>query len=198
MIVDRLSLRTAFEAYIKRQFADENFSTFLQLAQDRIFRDTRASENMINVALVPTSTLIDLPADYIDTREISYQNGSRRVVLRSIGRHVFGRSASLTGLPTVYSVVGRQVEVAPITLPTEFSLWYWQKLPQLVADDDTNIILTTYPYLYLYGLLIEGNVFIQDLQALELATGAYSTEVGQVNGAESRRRFGEAPVVGIG
>jgi hypothetical protein len=77
-------------------------------------------------------------------------------------------------------------------------LWYWQKLPQLVVDDDTNIILTTYPYLYLYGLLIEGNVFIQDLQALELATGAYSTEVGQVNGAESRRRFGEAPVVGIG
>ena len=198
MISDRLTLRTAFEAYIKRQFTDQDFSTFLQLAQDRIFRDTRASENLINAALVPTSTLLDLPLDYIDTRELSYMNGSRRVVLRSVGRHVFGRPASQTGLPTVYSVVGRQVEVAPKTLPAEFSLWYWQKLPQLVADTDTNIILTTYPYLYLYGLLIEGNVFIQDLQALELATGAYSTEVGQVNGAESRRRFGEAPIVGIG
>ena len=198
MITDRITLRTAFEAYIKRQFADQNFSTFLQLAQDRIFRDTRASENLINVALVPTSTLIDLPSDYIDTRELSYMNGSRRVVLRSIGRHVFGRVISQTGLPTAYSVVGQQVEVAPKTLPAEFSLWYWQKLPQLLVDTDTNIILTTYPYLYLYGLMIEGNVFIQDLQALELATGAYSTEVGQVNGAESRRRFGEAPVVGIG
>ena len=198
MISDRATLRTAFEAYIKRQFSDDNFGTMLQLTQDRIFRDTRASENLIEATLVPTSTLIDLPLDFIDLRELSYLNGSRRIVLRSVGRHVFGRVASQTGLPTAYSIVGAQVEVAPITLPADFTLWYWQKLPQMVADTDTNIILTTYPYLYLYGLLIEGNVFIQDLQAMEIGTTAYSTEVGQVNGAASRRRFGEAPVVGIG
>ena len=198
MIEDRQTLRAAFESYIKRQFSDDNFATFLQLTQDRIFRDTRASENLIETTLVPTSTLVDLPADFIDLRELSYLNGSRRIVLRSVGRHVFGRVASQTGLPTAYSIVGAQVEVAPITLPADFTLWYWQKLPQMIQDADTNIILTTYPYLYLYGLLIEGNVFIQDLQAMELAAAAYSTEVGQVNGAESRRRFGEAPVVGIG
>ena len=198
MIEDRATLRTAFESYIKRQFADSDFATFLQLTQDRIFRDTRASENVIEATLVPTSTLIDLPADFIDLRELSYMNGSRRIVLRSVGRHVFGRSASQTGLPTVYSIAGAQVEVAPTSLPADFSLWYWQKLPQLVQDLDTNIMLTTYPYLYLYGLLIEGNVFIQDLQAMEIGTTAYSTEVGQVNGAASRRRFGEAPVVGMG
>ena len=198
MISDRSTLQLAFQAYIKRQFPAEEFGTFLQITQDRIFRDIRPSETLIEATLVPTSTLIDLPSDYIDTRELSYMNGSRRIVLRSVGRHVFGRSASQTGLPTVYSIVGRQVEVAPITLPADFTLWYWQKLPQMLLDADTNIILTTYPYLYLYGLLIEGNVFIQDLQAMELATAAYGTEVGQVNGAESRRRFGEAPVVGIG
>lgn len=198
MISDRLSLQTAFQNYIKRQFSAENFDVFLQITQDRIFRDIRPSENLVETTLVPTTTLLDLPSDYIDTRELSYKNGARRIVLRSVGRHVFGRSASQTGLPTVYSIVGTQVEVAPITLPADFTLWYWQKLPQMTLDVDTNIILTTYPYLYLYGLLIEGNVFIQDLQAMELATAAYSTEVGQVNGAESRRRFGEAPVVGIG
>jgi len=198
MIEDRQTLEEAVNAYIKRTFAADIFSTILQITQDRIFRDIRPSETLIETTLAATGTLLDLPADYIDTRELSYMNGARRVVLRSVGRHVFGRSASITGLPTVYSVVGRQVEVAPTTLPADFTLWYWQKLPQLVADTDTNIILTTYPYLYLYGCLIEGNAFIQDIQARDISSQAYITEVQVVNGAEKKRRFGEAPLVGIG
>ena len=198
MIEDRQSLEVAVNSYIKRAFPDETFSTILQIAHDRIFRDVRPSETLIETTLVPTSTLIDLPLDYVDTRELSYKNGSNRVVLRSVGRHVLGRSASFTGLPTVYSVVGRQVEVAPISLPADFTLWYWQKLPQLVADDDTNIILTTYPYLYLYGCLVEGNSFIQDIQGRDIAIQSYGGEVQFVNASEKNRRFGEAPLVGMG
>ncbi len=196
MIEDRQTLRTAVEAYIKRTFTDDVFSTILQVAHDRIFRDIRPSETMIETTIVPTSTLLDLPSDYIDTRELSYLNGSRRVVLTSVGRHRFARSASQTGLPGVYSIVGVQAEVAPTTLPAEFTLWYWQKLPQLVADDDSNVILVTYPYLYLYGCLVEGNTFIQDVQIFELARTNYLAEAGAVNQTEKRRRFGEAPLMG--
>ena len=198
MIEDRQTLETAVNQYIKRTFADDVFSTILQIAHDRIFRDLRPTETLIETTLVPTSTLIDLPSDYVDTRELSYMNGSRRIALRSVGRHVFARSASLTGSPTVYSVVGVQVEVAPTTLPADFSLWYWQKLPQLVLDTDTNIILTTYPYLYLYGCLVEGNAFIQDIQARDIALQSYGGEVQFVNASEKNRRFGDAPLVGIG
>lgn len=197
MIDDRLSLRTAFQAYIKRTFPDETFSAFLQIAHDRIFRDIRPSETLIQTTIVPTTTLLDLPSDYIDTRELSYLNGSRRVVLTSVGRHRFARSASQTGLPGVYSIVGDFAEVAPTTLPAEFTLWYWQKLPQLVADTDSNVILVAYPYLYLYGLLIEGNTFIQEGPATDLARSNYVAEFEQVNVTERRRRFGEAPLMGV-
>ncbi len=83
-------------------------------------------------------------------------------------------------------------------MPADFTLWYWQKLPQLVADDDTNIILTTYPYLYLYGCLVEGNSFIQDIQGRDIAIQSYGGEVQFVNASEKNRRFGEAPLVGMG
>ena len=141
---------------------------------------------------------IDLPADFIDVRELSGNNSNRRVVLSSVGRHRFALSASQTGFPIVYSIIGNQVEVAPTTLPTEFTLWYWQKSPQMVNPTDTNIILTTYPYLYLYAMLIEGAVFIQDDTERSIAVETYLAEVRSVNGQADNSRFGEAPVIGVG
>ena len=201
-IVDRGTLITEFQAYIKRTFETDRQDTFVQLTHDRVFRDLRAQENLRKTTLTPiTDVLIDLPADYIDVREISYLNGSRRIVLSSVGRHRLAFFASQTGRPIVYSIMGGspiQVEVAPKTLPDEFTLWYWQKLPEPIASDDTNILLTTYPYLYLYGMLIEGNVFVVDNERLQQAQGFYSTELQQVNTQADRSRFGEAPVIGRG
>lgn len=200
-IIDRGTLITEFEAYAKRTFPTDRQDTFVQLTHDRVFRDLRAQENIKQTTLTPTSVLVDLPADFIDAREISFLNGSRRVVLSSVGRHRLSFFASQTGKPIVYSVMGgnpKQVEIAPKTLPAELTLWYWQKFPQPTAPTDTNILLTTYPYLYLYGMLIEGNVFIVDNERLQQAQGFYTTELQQVNTQADRSRFGEAPVIGRG
>ncbi len=198
-IVDRQTLISEFNAYIKRQFASDRTDTFLQLAHDRIFRDLRPRETMLQVQLNPTTTLIDLPDDFVDLRQLSYLKDNRRITLRSVGRHELGRfvhQQSQAANPMVYSIIGTQVEVAPAGANREYTLWYWQKLPQMVADDDTNIILTTYPYLYLYGMLIEGNVYIQDQEAREGSIQTYSSELAQVNGSADRSRFGEAPIIG--
>ena len=200
-IIDRATLITEFEAYIKRTFQTDQQDTFMQLTHDRVFRDLRAQENLLKATLTPTTPLFDLPADFIDVRELSFQNGSRRVVTSSVGRHRLAFFASQTGKPVVYAVMGgnpKQVEVAPITLPAEFTLWYWQKLPEPLQPTDTNILLTTYPYLYLYGMLIEGNVFIRDTEGIQQAQGFYSTELQQVNTQADRSRHGEAPVIGAG
>ena len=198
-IVDRQTLIAEFNAYIKRQFAAERTDTFLQLAHDRIFRDLRPRETMLQVQITPTTTLLDLPDDFVDLRQLSYLKNNRRVTLRSVGRHELGlfvNQQSEAANPIVYSIIGTQAEVAPSGANREYTLWYWQKLPQLLADTDTNIILTTYPYLYLYGMLIEGNVYIQDAEARESSVGVYVAEMAQVNGASDRSRFGEAPIIG--
>lgn len=197
-ITDRASLLAEFQAYAKRTFTVDRQDVFLQLTHDRIFRDTRAQENVIQTTLVPVTPLIDLPADFIDVRELSYLNGSRRVVLSSVGRHRFALSASQTGRPVVYSIMGNQVEVAPKTLPADFTLWYWQKLPQMLNAADTNVILVAFPYLYLYGLLIEAGVFVQDNEGRDIAIQTYTAELQAVNGQADRSRFGEAPVIGVG
>lgn len=197
-ITDRASLISEAEAYAKRSYTADRQDTFLQLAHDRIFRDCRAQENVVQATLIPTTVLVDLPDDFIDLRELSYLNGSRRVVLTSVGRHRLAISASQTGRPAVYSIIGNQVEVAPKTLPDQFTLWYWQFLPQMTANADTNVILQTFPYLYLYGFLIEAFAFIGAQDSRDQAVATYQTELQLVNGQADRSRFGEAPIIGVG
>ncbi len=197
-IIDRQTLLTEFEAYIKRSFPVDRQDTFVQLSQLRIQRDLRPRESLIKATLVPTSNLVDLPADFIDLRELSAMNGNRVVVLSSVGRHRLSIATSQTGFPVVYSIMGNQVEVGPITVPPEFTLWYWQKFPPLVNTTDTNVLITAYPYIWLYAMLVEGAVYIQDDTMLQTARETYLTEINRVNVREAEGRFGEAPVIGVG
>ena len=196
-ILDRQTLITEFEAYIKRSFTIDRQDTFIQLSEARIFRDLRPQENVVKTTIVPTSNLVDLPADFIDVRELSAKNGRRVVVLSSVGRHKLAVATSITGFPVVYSIIGDQFEVGPITIPAEFTLWYWFKSPALVNNTDTNILLTTFPYIWLYAMLVEGSVYIQDDTMRQVAIDTYLTEVQRVNQRASQSRFGEAPVLGV-
>ena len=197
-IVDRSTLITEMQAYIKRSFNIDRQDTFIQLSELRIQRDIRPRENVVKTTIVPTSNLVDLPADFIDLRELSAMNGNRRVVLSSVGRHRLSVATSQTGFPVVYSIIGNQIEVGPITIPPEFTLWYWRKFPPLVNPTDTNVLVTAYPYLWLYAMLVEGAVYIQDDTMLNTARETYLTEVARVNQREAEGRFGESPVIGVG
>ena len=195
-IVDRASLITEFQAYIKRSFTIDRQDTFIQLSELRIQRDLRPQETVIKATIVPTSNLVDLPADFIDVRELSAKRGARVVVLSSVGRHKLSVATSQTGFPLVYSIIGNQFEFGPITAPAEFTLWYWQKLPPLVNPADTNILLTAFPYIWLYAMLVEGAVYIQDDTMRQVAIDTYLTEIERVNRRARESRFGEAPVLG--
>ena len=197
-IIDRQTLITEFEAYAKRSYNIDRQDTFVQLSELRIQRDLRVQENVVKTTIIPTSNLVDLPADFIDVRELSAKNGNRVVVLSSIGRHRLSIATSQTGFPVVYSIIGNQVEVGPITIPAEFTLWYWQKQPPLINTTDTNILLTAFPYIWLYAMLVEGAVYIQDDTLAATARETYLAEVDRVNQRADESRFGEAPVIGVG
>jgi len=195
-IVDRASLITEFQAYIKRSFTIDRQDTFVQLSELRIQRDLRPQETVIKTTIVPTSNLVDLPADFIDVRELSAKKGARVIVLSSVGRHKLSVATSQTGFPLVYSIIGNQFEFGPITAPAEFTLWYWKKLPPLVNPADTNILLTAFPYIWLYAMLVEGAVYVQDDTMRQIAIDTYLTEIERVNRRARESRFGEAPVLG--
>ena len=119
-------------------------------------------------------------------------------MLSSVGRHRLAIATSQTGTPRVYSIIGNNMEVGPTTMPADFTLWYWQKLPSLVNPTDTNVLVTAYPYIWLYAMLIEGAVYVQDDTMRSIAVETYTNEVNRVNLREAEGRFGESPVIGVG
>jgi hypothetical protein len=67
------------------------------------------------------------------------------------------------GTPRFYAIVGRSLEVTP-TPSSQMTLdvAYYQAIPSLVADGDTNWLLQYEPDLYLYTALLHAASFLTD------------------------------------
>jgi hypothetical protein len=182
--------------YMHRADLTDRVPGFVELAHSRIMRDLRAPAMIKDETFSVTQNPMGLPEGFIDVRELSYTNGSRRYALTSVGRAAISRATGDTGsLPCKYSIVGDTIEIQPETL-ADYRLIYWKKLPFFTSDTDTSEILDNYPYLYLYGSLIEANSYIQDGEQRVKAIEFYQTEIGEVNAETTATRYGEAPQIG--
>ncbi len=189
-------LKQSVVDYLHRADLADQVPLFVELAHSRIMRDLRAPAMVQDQTFSVTANPMQLPADLLDIRELSYTNGSSRYTLTSVGRAALARTtAAIGGLPSQYSLVGGTVEIQPETLG-DYRLIYWKRLPFFADDTDTNEILEDYPYLYLYGALIEANSYIMDAEQRIKAIEFYQTEIAEVNAETTATRFGEAPQIG--
>tara|TARA_R110002020_G_scaffold467591_1_gene691255 strand:- start:44 stop:634 length:591 start_codon:yes stop_codon:yes gene_type:complete len=189
-------LKTLVADYMHRADLDSVIPGFVELAHARIMRDLRVAQMIEDITLTVSGNPQALPADFLDMRELSYSNGSNRYTLASVGRGELARFTAATGgLPRVYSLVGGSIEIQPETLG-DFRLIYWKSLPFFTSDSETNAVLVDYPYLYLYGALIEANSYIQDVEQRMKSIEFFDTEINLVNAESMVTRYGEAPQIG--
>ncbi len=72
----------------------------------------------------------------------------------------FGESAGASTRVCAYTLVGEQIGFFPfpeedLTSTLEFEIVAYARPAALVAEDSTNLVLTTYPGIYLYGVLMQ-------------------------------------------
>jgi len=190
-------LKTTVADYMHRSDLTPQMPFFVELAHSRIMRDLRAPEMIADETFTVSSNPMPLPAGFIAMRELTYTNGSSRYALTSVGRATVTRmTAAVGGLPRQYSLVGNSIEIQPETL-ADYRLVYYKSIPFFANDAATNGVLDRYPYLYLYGALIEANSFIQDVEQRMKAIEFYNTELTEVDAQATATRFGEAPQIGV-
>jgi len=67
------------------------------------------------------------------------------------------------GDPQLYTIIGSQIQFWPWNTGTySAEIGYWQTIPALVADGDTNWLLTKHPDAYLYTTLIQSAPYLKD------------------------------------
>ena len=171
-------------------------NVFIPFSSRRLGRDLRSMDNE-TVATLDRDVLGDpmaLPDDFGSIRSLWFdgQNGPHR--LRSRDEAQITRQAKSGAIPRFYMIRDDGITIRPLT-GALFTLSY-HTVPVLDATNDTNDVLTNYPYLYLYAALVELQVFAQDDEQRARAVQTYSEEIRIVNRQVARARA-DAPA-GVG
>ena len=190
-----LELQNLVALYMHRTDLTDEIPEFIELARTRINRDIRVRENIITVKLTPTVNPSDLPTDFTEMRDIYHFRNGNRVHLVLVGREqldFYDNAAIQDANPRFFSIDGLQLETQPGGVDVEFTLLYYARVAELVADSDTNLLMSVYPMTWLYASLIEGHTFTQDLTLVEQAVTNYTSEIQLANDAAMSAESGAA------
>ncbi len=121
-------------------------------------RRLRTREMELSTSLTPASGSVALPTDYLAWRRVTW-TGSPRNELAYVEPSWLQAAypTSPDGTPTVFTIEGGYLKITPLDT-TALEFLYYQKVPALVTNL-TNWLLTAHPDLYLYGTLVEAEMF---------------------------------------
>ena len=198
MITDYDSLTEQIGKYMHRTDLAGQYSTFVQLAENRIYRELVVPEMYATINVQPTTDIFDLPEGYQKLRTITCTRGNNTYALKSVGRHLMARLSQDSGTqPMFYSVAGDTIEVQPNGADNEFTIDYFRRFEPLSLVG-TNDVLSAYPSIYLYAALVEGGAYTQDGELMTGADQKYQQLVIAANEDAEAGRFGESPQITVG
>ncbi len=163
-------LKQAVADYLNRVDLDQQIPDFIRLAEATINKVVRSTRMVANgtVAVTANTRKATAPTDMLEPIYLQMAADEDYPLEQvSVQQLTMLRRARLraTGTPRFYSIVGRSIELAPTPASSgNMDVAYYQAIPALVADGDTNWLLTYEPDIYLYTTLLHAAPFLQDDQ----------------------------------
>jgi hypothetical protein len=154
-LTTRAGLKTAIIRAISRADMSDDIDDWIVLFEKDVNVTLHRREMTV---LATTATVADqqayaLPADFGDAIELHLNTDPVRVLTPSEWARIVEHSA--TGEPREYAITANQFVLGPT--PDDaytLKLYYYQTVTPLAADGDTNWVLTNYPGVYYYGVLL--------------------------------------------
>ena len=199
MITDYLSLQDEIKAYLyNRKDLDAQIPNFIAIAERKIFRTLRCPENeAIFNDKAPDNDVLDQIPQPADFAEVKMLRINSKPLERVSERELEGLRAIdfAAGEPSKFARVLNNLKFWRLSDSNyDIELYYWTDLSgALVADTDTNAILTKYPDLYLYGSLIESMPFLVDDGRLMTWQEMYSQAMEYVNNLTIEQEYSGSP-----
>ena len=131
---------------------------FIALFEATASRRLRTRQMESTATLTPASGSVALPADYLAWRRLTW-TGARRVELQYVHPSYLQAAypSAPTDVPRVFTIEGSTLKIRPVD-NTALEFDYFQKIPAL-ATADPNWLLSAHPDLYLFGALVEAEMF---------------------------------------
>lgn len=180
-------LVTACGNWLKRGGLDDRIPEFITLGEARIGREVKARQMEQRVSTTPTSTYVNVPADYISMRAVRI-TGSSLGWLDYMSPEVFFSQfpASTASSWKAYTIFGDEL-IFPATPSGDVELWYYKKLTALSSA--TNTLFTVNPDLYLYAAMSVAQPFMKNIPQMPMWEDLYINARESVNKSHKEGRY---------
>jgi hypothetical protein len=148
------------------------------------------SEEVSTVPTTTTSRLLALPSGFQSSRKFSIAIDDSIYVLKYRTPSAL-KINSNTGAPCFFTIRGSEIEFdrVPDKVYT-VTFTYFAGFQPLTTANQTNIVLTKYPNIYLYGCLRQVFLYTQDTQQASIYANEALSAVDSANKAEKAGRYG--------
>jgi hypothetical protein len=187
-ITDYASLQASIASWLHRDDLTALIPDFIALAEERMsdVLDARLMEQRTVLNISGGVNYITLPDDLTEMRRFVLQTDPK-VVLKYVTPDEIDEDYgwSMTGRPLVFTVIGGQMQLAPIPdADYTAELTYQQRVPALSVSNTTNWLLISNPSIYLYGALLIAQPFIADDNRISVFAAFYKESVDSLNSVD--------------
>jgi hypothetical protein len=192
----KTELRSLVEEYLKRSdFSPTVFDFWVRATLLRLGQQWRGQDNLIELVLAPVANPVLLPPDYRAMRSVEWSgtNSTYRVRSMEAGINQLMLAGGSAG-PVGYRVNGFLLELRPF-FAVPLTVRYWREPPALPLDSSTSVELDAQPQLFLYGCLIEGAIWAQDVAGAQGYVSVFDSQVETLNDQARSANAGDTPAM---
>src|SRR4249919_1309406 len=172
-----------------------NFVTLLEAELNRTLRVPEMEES---AEITVTDSSATLPTDLREIRHL-YWNGDIDNEIVPVPLSTIRRDyplGSFTDRPLVYAVRGGDIELAPLPgdIDGTLTVLYYEEIPALSADNESNWLIAAHPDIYLFGSLTMAEAFLWNDERVGQWRGAYENAVEQLKAQGVSKHHGGGPL----
>ena len=173
-------LQAAVADWLHRTDLSAQIPNFITLAETKINNNIRARrlETTFTATTTAGTNGITLPTDYSALKTIQIA-GSTNTILNLVPAQILleYNSQNTTGTPKFFCIQGTTVQFSPIPDSAyTVNIVYYQDVPSLITNG-TNWLMTQFPYVYLYGTLLEACTWLQDQEQYQIFQKYYDDSI---------------------
>jgi len=187
-ITNYSELQASVASWLNRGDLSANIPDFITLAEAQMSTDlkTRAMETKTTLSTVVGTNSVALPTDMLEMRRLQVVGTyNQPLSYRSPDEISVDFASNGSGQPVVFTVIGGNIEVAPIPDAVySLELTYQQRIPALSGTNTTNWLLTNWPNAYLFASLLAATPFIMNDARIATWAQLYSQAVSGINGVD--------------
>ena len=178
-------LGTAIQAWAERQDLSSQVTDFITLTDMRI-RSRMVESNMrlremeTTADVTPSSGVCTLPTDFMAMIRVQARTSApRRLEYKPQDWLDETYPDSASGNPSFYSIIGGSLRMYPLTT-SDIRMTYWAYPAVLSVGNTTNWLLTKYPNVYLYGGLLELELYALNDEGAQRWLQAFSVAMDSI------------------